>query len=233
VLATGCVPSYAPVRADDDFSMGVLRANIAESTGAAQRARSFVVCGGGATGIDVASELRLEYPSASVTLVHRGPMLLSNPLYGLNYSVAVRMKAKAQLEARGISVLCETEVLGRPEAADGGGGSGSGSGSSGSGAALSPLRFIGGSIVVGEMVLQLRKCGLGGSAGLLRCDFLTYATGPLPATRWLRQSQSLPDASFGPQGRLRVDDAYRLRGTGGEVFALGDVCDSLDPKTAA
>ena len=203
--------------------MVVLRADIAESTGAAQRARSFVVCGGGATGIDVASELRLEYPSASVTLVHRGPMLLSNPLYGLNYSVAVRMKAKAQLEARGISVLCETEVLGRPEAADGGG----------SGAAPSSLRFIGGSIVVGEMVLQLRKCGLGGSAGLLRCDFLTYATGPQPATRWLRQSQSLPAACFGPHGRLRVDDAYRLRGTGGEVFALGDVCDSLDPKTAA
>jgi len=228
ILATGTMAAYAPVKMDDLCNVAALRSGTAETSAAAARARHFVVCGGGATGVDVATELRQKYPKVRVTLVHRGPTLLSNPTYGLNYSTAVRANARKQLEARGIEVLCETEVIRPPRPTE----------------AAAPLRFAGLSIVLGEMELELSGRGAGGAGAAgrrLRCDYLIFATGPQPTTRWLRGS--LPEAAFSARGQLRVDSAYRVRGCGsgggggggggGDVFALGDVCDSLDPKTAA
>jgi apoptosis-inducing factor 2 len=79
-------------------------------------AHSFLVVGGGASGVELSAEIVLARPNAAVTLAHRGSVLLP-----ASRSTRVGRRAQAWLEEHGVTVLLGTYV-----SASSGSGSGNG-----------------------------------------------------------------------------------------------------------
>jgi apoptosis-inducing factor 2 len=71
----------------------------------AANARSVLVIGGGPSGVELSAELRRANPSASVTLAHSGPHLLSR-----NGGARLGRRAKAWLEQNDVRVCLDTLV---------------------------------------------------------------------------------------------------------------------------
>jgi len=77
VLATGSQNSF-PGKLDklDSVLEGIKQYDDVEK--AVQRAENIVIVGGGAVGVELAGELKVAYPSKTVTLIHRSNTLLNN-----------------------------------------------------------------------------------------------------------------------------------------------------------
>ncbi|RPB08768.1 FAD/NAD(P)-binding domain-containing protein [Morchella conica CCBAS932] len=80
-----------------------------------ENASSVVVIGGGAVGIEVASELKILFPSKTITLVHsREQLLSSEPLPD-----EFKQKALSLLQDSGVEVVLNARVLSDEETGDG------------------------------------------------------------------------------------------------------------------
>ncbi|KAJ3091744.1 Apoptosis-inducing factor 2 [Quaeritorhiza haematococci] len=77
---------------------------------AIKKASSVLIVGGGSVGIELAGEVKVDFPDKKVTLVNSGADLLSNTAL----SAKTKAKTKAELERLGVDVILSDKVI-RPE----------------------------------------------------------------------------------------------------------------------
>jgi apoptosis-inducing factor 2 len=212
VIATGSTSSE-PLKLSG-HSVGEAKASFASTQKVVAEAGSewgngFLVVGGGATGCELAGELKSAYPKANVTLVNSGPTLLSAAVNGPALPPKFTAAVKAKLESLGVKVVLGAKVA-KPDVEASGG----------------ALSAIGTGIVVGKHDYAVG----GGSTTTVTAGVSVWATGPKPNTDFLRGGDLASRLDAG--GYIKVDLTYAVSSLplSSGVFSIGDVCASPDAK---
>ncbi|ETP36472.1 hypothetical protein F442_15603 [Phytophthora nicotianae P10297] len=101
VLATGSTYSV-PIKPDNrDYARSATEKKLQEVRGHIERAEKVLVVGGGAVGCEVAAEIKVKYPSKSVTIVDANKQLIS----GSNLRDKFYSYLNASLEKLGVKVV--------------------------------------------------------------------------------------------------------------------------------
>jgi NADH dehydrogenase FAD-containing subunit len=201
VVALGS--SYAGALKSPASTQAASVATYAKVVDAVDAARSVVVVGGGASGVELAGEVKTLHPGKTVTVLHSGPHLLSSrdgaggpdatPLRGLGEDL------KACLERKGVRVVLDQRVArARPAS----------------------VRELTEGVEVGE-----REIDLGGGERIT-ADLVLWAAGIKPNSAPL--AAKFPDR-VDERGFVKVDANLRVEGFR-HIFALGDVSNAPGPK---
>lgn len=175
------------------------------------KANSFVVVGGGATGIELAGELKAAKPDASVTLVHSGKTLMSNASYGPPFAEKALAKVLQKVKDCKVDVILGARAS-KPEASD-------------NVTALSSNIFV--SSAPQKITLTPSSANIPLARNSVEGEIVFWTTGPVANTGFLKDT---PLAStLDSQGRIKVELTYQVKGFT-NIFALGDVTSSPDAK---
>lgn len=200
VLATGLSYS-APFHAG--FTRAATKAGLAAFQDAVKGAQNVVIVGGGASGIELAGEVKEAHPAKAVSVVHGGSALLNSAAAGLSHA-AFSERIAQELAAAGVAVHVGARVdLAAVAAAPG-------------------VTAQGTGVFVGSQTLSL------GGGKTLPADLVVLATGGRANTAWLKASASLAPA-LDKAGFLAVELTYQVKGHA-SIFAIGDVAATKDSK---
>jgi NADH dehydrogenase FAD-containing subunit len=199
VIATGQHLSLPSSSYSDDSSTSM--AKLAEVRAAVAKANRVTIVGGGAVGIEVAGEIKTDFPTKQVTLIHSGDKLLSSINSG-NLSTALKTKLVDKLRALGVVVsLCRR--VNRPETPPTG------------------VRLIGEDVWVGTTDLYLS------TGPVLTSDLTIFTTGGQLNNSFMSPSLS---SSLNAAGHIKVEPTFQVHGHT-DMFAIGDITDMRETKT--
>ena len=202
VIATG-TKQGAPMH--PSTTKAETKAGMVAINDAIKAAQSVVVIGGGATGIELAGEIKEAFSSKTVTLVHRGKALLDSAVTGLTPEFSKRMLA--EVAAAGIVTHLGVSVdIGAVTSAPG-------------------VSAVAGST---NVFAGSQSVGLGGDKSV-SADLVIIATGGKPNSGWLKASASLSPA-LDKAGYITTELTYQVKGHS-NVFAIGDVAGTPDAKS--
>ena len=185
-------------------------------------ANRIAIIGGGPVGVELAGELREQYPEEKdITIIHSGGRLLSSKDNGEGDKIAeFAAKLQEKLDQRNIQVRlnqrASIDTAGAQDSEEGGG-DGKKDG----------VETIAPGVQVGSRTLEIT----GGDD--LECDLVLVTAGAQPNTEAIRAG--MPD-TVGENGRVRVNSHMQVVRESGDVvrgvYAAGDCCDAPGAKTA-
>ncbi|KAJ2008175.1 hypothetical protein GGI04_001248 [Coemansia thaxteri] len=201
---------FAPVGVASSTKAEFIK-ELAESHGRIQAAQSVVVVGGGAVGIEMAADIKSDFPDKQVTLIHSRALPIPGPFKDeFRRSVVDILQRDIGVDV----VLGERVVRQTPESAD--------------------MRYSDWGAAFGPEVVQSvshdSKIDLELSSGRhIQADYVIRCVGTDRKHRVL----SIKGDVFGSRG-IRVRDTMQIDGeySGGHMFACGDICARDEVKLA-